>query len=344
MKILAIDTSCDETAAAVTEGLKVLSNVMWSQASEHAKWGGVVPSVAQRAHSERIEWVVNTALKRARTTWEDVKVIAVTAGPGLGIALGVGIAKAKELALKHDKKLIKVNHVEGHALSAWATTSGSGNEKPLLPCLALVASGKHSEIILIERIGEYTVLAKTIDDAIGEALDKAARMLGLGYPGGALLEKMARKGNQKKYELPTPMLGQENRLEFSYSGLKTAMWRLVEQEKPLTPQKVADLGATFQNKALMHIEKILKKVLVTTQVKDLVIGGGVAANLELRKRLRKICRDNNMKLRLPYSMKLCGDNAAMIGVVAGFKAARGEFIMPEILDRLPRWKIDEVGE
>jgi len=346
MKILAVDTSCDETAAAVTDGTTVLSNVMWSQASLHAEFGGVVPSVAQRAHEERIDWMIERALRQAGCRMADIEAVAVTAGPGLAIALGVGIKKAKELVSKLKVPLISVNHVEGHALSPLArarTESQDARPKRIeFPATALVASGKHCDIIRIEKIGTYKLLAHTIDDALGEALDKAARMLGMGYPGGAILEKMAKKGNLETYDLPTPMLGREERLEFSYSGLKTAMWRLVQKELPLTPEKIYNLAAVFQNKAFLHVERLLIRVLDEYPTQDFLFGGGVSANSELRKRVRKICRQRNVGMHLPYSKRLCGDNAAMIGVAAGFKAARREFTDPDKIDRLPRWKVDEV--
>src|SRR3989344_2335395 len=242
MLILSIDASCDETAASVTEGTKTLSNIVWSQASAHAKFGGVMPSLAQRMHEERIDFVIKKALGSKHNNFKGIGAIAVTIGPGLSIALGVGVNKARELAIKYNKKLIAVNHLEGHILSPFAN-----NEYPVsvikYPAIGLVVSGGNTILVKINKIGSYETLAQTTDDALGEALDKAARMLGLGYPGGAVLERMSRLGDRKKYKLPVPILGQESRKIFTYSGLKTAMSRLVESEKRLTKEKVYNLAA-----------------------------------------------------------------------------------------------------
>src|SRR3990167_542614 len=343
-KILSIDTSCDETAAAVTEGKKVLSNIIWSQASLHAKFGGVYPSLAKRMHKERIGWVIEKAIKNSKVKIKNIDSIAVTVGPGLAIALEVGIKKALEFAEAYNKPLIPINHVEGHILSVLAHSRNLKSQISNLkfPALAFVASGGTTQLILVYKIGDYKILAQTSDDSLGEALDKAARMLGLGYPGGAILEKMAKKGNSQTYPLPIPMLGQEDKFVFSYSGLKTAFYKLVEKELPLTPEKIYNLAAVFQNKAFLNVERLLIRVLDEYPTQDFLFGGGVSANSELRKRVRKICRQRNVGMHLPYSKRLCGDNAAMIGVAAGFKAARREFTDPDKIDRLPRWKVDEV--
>ncbi len=346
LKILAIDTSCDETAAAVTEGTKILSNVIWSQASLHAKYGGVLPSLAQRMHEERIDWVVNKALRQAQCKLNKIESVAVTCGPGLAIALGVGIKKAKDVAREIGVPIIGVNHTEGHVLSPLAeaiTKNQNPRNKICFPALGLVVSGANTQLVLIRKIGDYQVLAEKVDDALGEALDKAARMLDLGYPGGAVLEKLAKSGNPKAYSLPLPMAGKEDRNEFSYSGLKTAFWRLTNN-KTFSKQQICDLAASFQNRAFEHLTRVSEKSIRAGECKSirtLLVGGGVGANVELRKRLRKVAKDLGMETRFPYSAKLYGDNAAMIGVVAGFKAARGEFSDPEKIDRLPRWSVDE---
>lgn len=335
MKILAIETSCDETCAAVTQGIDVLSNVVWSQVDLHKEFGGVVPSIAKRAHEEKIDFVIDKALTDARCQMLDVSAIAVTVGPGLAIALEVGIRKAKELAVKLNKPLIAVNHIEGHIVGPMAD-SNSQFSIFNFPCMALVVSGGHTELILVEAIGKYKIIARTIDDALGEALDKAARMLGLGYPGGAELEKAARAGNSQAYKLPLPMLGRENQNEFSYSGLKTAFYRLVN---PPGKKSIPDLAACFQDRAFTHLTRVTQKTLqhLGSNIQDLLVGGGVAANSELRKRLSGLCE------RVLFPAKgLYGDNAAMIGIAAGFKAARGEFIKDiNLVDRLPRWRIDQ---
>lgn len=342
MIILSIDTSCDETAAAVTDDTKVLSNIVWSQASLHSKFGGVMPSLAQRMHEERIDWVVNKAVQKSKIDFQNLDAIAVTIGPGLSIALGVGINKAKELSKKYNKKLIAVNHLEGHLLSAFANTKLSIK----FPSLGLVVSGGNTLLVKINKIGEYEILAQTTDDALGEALDKAARMLGFGYPGGAVLEKIARFSSQargKQYNLPIPIKGQEDRKIFTYSGLKTAMSRLIESVKPLTKEKIYNLSASFQDTAFAHLIRVCSFVIRNSgfEINNLLVGGGVSANVELRKRLRKLGKESEITVYFSYSKKLTGDNAAMIGIAAYFKSTRGEFVNPDIIDREPNLKIDQ---
>jgi N6-L-threonylcarbamoyladenine synthase len=344
MIILSIDTSCDETAAAVTNDTKILSNTVWSQASLHAKFGGVMPSLAQRMHEERIDWVIDKALKSSKMSFQDLDAIAVTVGPGLSIALGVGINKAKELAKKYNKKLIAVNHLEGHILSSLANNKYSAHDIKY-PALGLVISGGNTLLIKINKIGGYQTLAQTTDDALGEALDKAARMLGFGYPGGAILEKFARGGDKNKYTLPVPVSGQESRKIFTYSGLKTAIMRLVEKEKGenknLTKQQIYDLAACFQDIAFTHLTRVVSYVIRNSEYKFkyLFVGGGVSANVELRKRLRIIGKQFGMEILFPYSKKITGDNAAMIGIAAFFKAQREEFTEIDKIDRDPRAKL-----
>lgn len=325
MIILAIDTSCDETAVAITENTKIVSNIVWSQASLHSSFGGVMPSLAQRQHQERIDWVVNKAVKQSGISIEKVDAIAVTIGNGLGIALGVGINKAKELAIKYKKPLIPVSHTEAHLLSSFCVpvSTKKGKVDISFPALGLVLSGGTTVIALIKNIGEYKVLAETSDDALGEALDKGARLLGLGYPGGAILEKLAREGNSKRYKLPLPLQNDRIKNRFSYSGLKTAFVRLFNELKDPNRQDIADLAATFQSVAFDHVEKVLEyqiKSIPQSQVpRHLLFGGGVANNVEIKKRLRKLLKKYNIKLHVPYTKKLNGDNAGMIGVCAYLK-------------------------
>jgi len=352
MKILAIDTSCDETSAAVTVGLSVLSNVVWSQASLHAQFGGVMPSLAKRMHNERIDWAIDRALQQAGCGSHDIKALAVTIGPGLAIALEVGINKAKELSEKWKVPLIPVNHIEGHLLSPLATVKNKvlkQAENIKFPILGLVVSGGHTELILIKEIGKYQILAKTQDDALGEALDKAARMLGLGYPGGAILEKMAREGKAGAYPLPLPMSRSAEKNAFSYSGLKTAFWRLTQKiqgsDSQMSKQQICDMAASFQSRAFQHLEKVLEQSIKTgdyNSLKELFVGGGVAVNMELRKRLRKLSGMLGLNIRFPYSDKLVGDNAAMIGIVAGFKIQDSNNMNFGEIDRKPRWSVEEV--
>ena len=337
MRVLAIETSCDETCAAVIRDGEILSNIVSSQIELHKAWGGVVPSIAKRAHEEKIGLVVDEAMKVIK---DDVDAVAVTVGPGLAIALGVGIAKAKSLG----KPLLAINHIEGHVLSALTP-------EVQFPALALVISGGHTELIFVKEIGEYQIVARTMDDALGEALDKAARMLGLGYPGGAELEKQAQGGNPKHYPLPVPMLGRENRNEFSYSGLKTAMYRLVSiQNSELNTQNISDLAASFQDTAFKHLTRVLNNTLSNPPLNlrgggaggDILVGGGVAANQELRKRLTELAQSHGMQAWFP-AKGMYGDNAAMIGIAGYYKALRNEYSDPDKVDRLPRWRIDEPG-
>lgn len=343
MKILAIDTSCDETAAAVTDGTKIVSNIVWSQASLHAKFGGVMPSLARRIHEERIDWVVDKAIKNSGLRIDNLDAIAVTVGPGLSIALGVGVDRAKKLAIKYNKKIIAVNHLEGHILSPLANSKFEISDSKF-PMLGLVVSGGNTILVKIDKIGSYETLAQTTDDALGEALDKGARMLGLGYPGGAVLEKLARGGDINSYKLPVPIFGQEERKIFTYSGLKTAMSRLTESEKPLTKEKIQNIAACFQNIAFEHLIRVVRYCIVHNsefEIQDLLVGGGVAANTGLRKRLRELGKEFGISVHFPYSKKITGDNAAMIGIAAYFKAKRNEYVDPTLIDRKPSAKITD---
>lgn len=248
MKILAIETSCDDTCAAVLDNDRLLSSVISSQIDLHAKWGGVVPDIAKRAHMERIEPVIFEALKKAKTKMEEINVIAVTLGPGLAIALGVGVNKAKELAIKYNKKLIGVNHIEGHILANLIKNKEGKPERKLeFPALALTVSGGHTKLVLMEQIGKYTVIGETLDDAAGEALDKAAKMMGLGYPGGPIIERLAENGNKDFLKLPRPLSSQKN-FDYSFSGLKTSFYyQIREWPKEKIAKNLVDLSATFQS-------------------------------------------------------------------------------------------------
>ncbi len=358
MIILAIDTATDETSAALTKDTSVLSNIVWSQASLHSKWGGVFPSLAKREHEKRIGWVVEKALKRAfsqspytnhNSLFTNIDAIAVTAGPGLAIALEVGINYAKKLAREYEKPLIAVNHIEGHVLSPLTvpfSTQSKNTPEISFPSIAVVASGGTTQLILVRNFGDYEIIANTQDDALGEALDKAARMLGLGYPGGAVLEKIAKEGDSKAYALPLPMQGRESEGKFSYSGLKTAMMRLVNQEKPLTKTKIQNLAASFQDMAFEHFVRVSRRVIQNSHspINHLLIGGGVGANVSFRKKLQQMAKELGIKSVLsPYSKKLYTDNAAMIGIAAYFKFKEEGVSTTNFdkIDRTPRARITE---
>ena len=338
MKILAIETSCDDTCAAVLENDCLLSNVISSQTDLHAKWGGVVPDIAKRAHMENIEPVINTALKRAHLTMEGIEVIAVTQGPGLAIALGVGVNKAKELAIKYNKKLIGINHVEGHILANLIKNKlGKPDRKIEFPALAMTVSGGHTKLILVEAIGKYKVVGETLDDAAGEALDKAAKMMGLGYPGGPIVERLAEMGDKNYLKLPRPLSTQKN-FDYSFSGLKTSFYyQIKEWPKEKIGENLANLSATFQDAVFDSLLIKFKKATEFYKPKTLLASGGVLANMELRKRLRKLAKEMKTPIFMPMKKEFNTDNAAMIGVVGYYKALRKEFIKDkESLDRDPR--------
>lgn len=341
MKILAIDTSCDETAVAVTEGRRVLAHESYSHILLHKKWGGVVPSITKRAHEERIDMVVEEALKKTKIDdrLSMIDYVAVTQGPGLAIALEVGIKKAKELAEKYSKKLIAVNHMEGHLYSVF-TQNKNGN--PILnfefPMLGLLVSGGHTELVVWKDHIQYEIIGKTLDDAAGEALDKGARMLGFSYPGGAVIEQLASEvQNADEYKFPRPMIRSED-LNFSYSGLKTALLyqlkKMSEQEKV---EKVRELASSFQNAVFDSLLIKTENAMKRTGIKNLVVGGGVSANQELRKRARALVKKYDGSVLFPPYKYLNGDNAAMIGVAAHYKAEKGMFVQDfSTLDRVPR--------
>ncbi len=343
MKILAIETSADETAAAITEGRKVLSNVISSQIETHAKWGGIYPSLAKRAHEEKIEPVIQNTIKklgvRSEKLGNTIDYIAVTQGPGLAIALEVGIKKAKELAKKYNKKLIAVNHLEGHIYSCFVQNSkGNPKHEFTFPYLSFVISGGHTEIVLFKDHCNYEVIGETLDDAAGEALDKAAKMLGLGYPGGPVIERLAGEVDNKDfYHFPRPML-KSNDLNFSFSGLKTSFFYFLK--KMNEKEKIKDLkqlGSSYQEAVFDTIIQKADKAIQQTSVNQLTVGGGVSANLYLRKKFRSLAKKFRGSILFPSFKYLTGDNAAMIGVVANYKAQKKQFVKDiEQLDRIPR--------
>jgi len=347
MKILAIDTSCDETSVAITEGRRVIVNVIYSQILLHKKWGGVVPSLAKRAHEEKIDLVIEEAIKKfeiRNSKFENsIDFIAVTQGPGLAVALEVGIKKAKELAVKYNKKLIAVNHMEGHIYSSFVQNSqGSPKTNFSFPYLSLLVSGGHTELVVFKNHLDYEVIGETIDDAAGEALDKAAKMLGLGYPGGPVIERLASEvGNIDEYKFPRPML-RSNNLNFSFSGLKTSFYyRLMKMEEIEKTKKLKKLVSSFQEAVFDTLIKKTEKAMTQTKINNLVIGGGVVANLRLRKLLRNLAKKYQGQVLFPSLKYLTGDNAAMIGVVAYYKAEKKLFVKDiETLDRIPRMKLN----
>lgn len=341
MKILAIETSCDDTCAAVLDNDRILSNIISSQVDLHKEWGGVVPNIAKRAHIERLDPVINEALKRARLKMKEIEVIGVSLGPGLSIALSIGVNRAKELAKEYKKKLVAVNHVEGHILSnLLKNKKGKPERKIEYPALVMTVSGGHTKLILVKKIGKYEVIGETLDDAAGEALDKAAKMMGLSYPGGPIIERLAEGGNINFLELPRP-LANKKVLDYSFSGLKTSFYyKIKDWPKDKVFKNIKDLSASFQNAVFDSLIKKFKLAIERYEPKTLMASGGVLANLELRKQLRKVAKEKGLEIFMPFKKELNTDNAAMIGIVAYYKALREEFVKNiDELDRDPRMKV-----
>lgn len=340
MKILGIETSCDETAASVVEdGKRLLSNVVASSINLHVAYGGVVPEIAARSHIESITPVIQQALEQAVCTWDDIDGIAVTYGAGLGGSLLIGVLAARTLAIVKHKPLYALNHVEGHVYANFLTEAAASltanyrlpATPPKFPMLALIVSGGHTQLVLFRNHFDYTLLGQTGDDALGEAFDKVAKILGLPYPGGPSISKAAEQGDPYTYRLPKARLA--NKFDFSFSGLKTAVLRAAQteigedytfpsfklSERLSEPQK-ANFAATFQRVA---IETVVDKTIAAFeefQPPSVVIAGGVAANSELRHQLKE-----RLPLPIGYTdMKLCTDNGAMIATLGCYKALLGE--------------------
>jgi N6-L-threonylcarbamoyladenine synthase len=309
MRILGIETSCDETAAAVVDdGRSILSSVVSSQSDLHAPYGGVVPEIASRAHVDLINDVIGQALVEAGMTHDDVDAVAAVHGPGLAGALLVGVSAAKAIALATGRPYVGVNHHEAHVYAALL-------EDPALepPFVTLVVSGGHTLLIAMEDHGRYRVLGQTVDDAAGEAFDKVARFLGLGYPGGPAIDRIALEGDAAAIAFPRPMLDDGN--DFSFSGLKTAVVQYVRKHPDV---EVADVAASFQAAVVDVLVTKLLRVAETAGVDTIVIGGGVAANSELRTRLLDEGETSGLRVILP-SISLCTDNAAMVASVAWWR-------------------------
>jgi N6-L-threonylcarbamoyladenine synthase len=336
--ILSIETSLDDTCAAVTIGRRVVSNVVSSQTSYHASWGGTVPDIAKRLHGEWLPKVVDLALRKAGKPKLDA--LAVTIGPGLAPSLEQGISYTKKVCAIYHVPIIAVNHMEGHLLSSFATNkNGNGpltshTGYVIFPALGFLISGGHTELVLMKGMGDYELLGETLDDAAGEAYDKVARMLMLGYPGGPILAEMAKTGSPK-YHLPEPMTMRKD-LNFSFSGLKTAARQYLGKNKPeLTKEFIQDFSASFQEAVFKHLMTRFRRAIDLYSPQMILLGGGVVSNIDLRNLTRSVAKEYDLHTYIPYSKKLITDNAAMIGVVASFKYARGEFSPPSSLDRLP---------
>lgn len=354
MKILGIESSCDETAAAVVEdGKRLLSNVVNSQIDIHSVYGGVIPEIAARSHIEVINPVIEQALEQADCSWDDIDAIAVTYAPGLVGSLLVGTLAARTLATLHDLPLYPIHHVEAHVYANFITQKSDSealakldlpNTQPKFPMLALIVSGGHSQLVLFKNHGDFELIGKTRDDAVGEAFDKVAKIIGLPYPGGPSIAAAAIDGDPKRYKLPKSRL--DSPYDFSFSGLKTATLRAVQREtgndftfashklsELLTAEQRNDFAASFENTAVETLVDKVNLAFEHFQPVSVVIAGGVAANQELRRQL---------SLKLPIEIKyapmsLCTDNAAMIGALAYYKSlqtAPSDLNQIEVVTRL----------
>ena len=340
--VLGIETSCDETAAAVVSLAagcgRIVSNIVLSQLDEHAAYGGVVPEIAARAHVEALDQVIASAMQAAGSGYDDLDAIAVTAGPGLVGGLLVGVMTARAIAAARDLPLYGINHLEGHALTAVLT------DRAHFPYLLLLVSGGHTQLVEVRGLGDYRRLGSTIDDALGEAFDKTAKMLGLPYPGGPAVERTAAGGNPARFTLPRPLAGKPG-CDFSFSGLKTAVRRAAEEAAPLHDSDIADLCAAFQATVTDILEDRVGNALdtlATDRPTALVVAGGVAANRAIRERLESLCRTLGLPFVAPPPA-LCADNAAMIAWAGALHLDAGHPGNADIVPRA-RWPLDESAE
>lgn len=337
MLVLAIETSCDETAAAVVrDGREILSSVVSSQVAIHAEYGGVVPEIASRKHLEMISPVISQALGEAGVSLNHIQGIAVTRGPGLSGALLVGLSAAKAIAFTGNIPWVGVHHIEGHLFAPFL------EQQVEFPFLALVVSGGHTHLYHVEGFGRYRTLGRTIDDAAGEAFDKSAKVMGLEYPGGFRIDAMAANGDCKAVQLPRPLL-HDGSLNFSFSGLKTAvMQHLKKHPVALPSQEADDLCASFQEAVCDVIVAKTTAALKQSGAMRLVVAGGVACNSGLRSRLKTMADKLGISLYIP-ARSLCGDNAAMLAVPGNYYLEQGLF-SPQTLDVTATWEMDRIGE
>jgi len=347
VKILAFETSCDDTAVAIVEnGTDVLANVRVSQV-EHSKWGGVVPEIAARLHAENWRGALEKCLEEASLTVEDVDYIAVTAGPGLQTSLLTGTTAASFLSQFFHKKIIPVQHIRGHINSIILDRTV---EEIKYPVLVLTVSGGHTDMFLQTSTTEIEKLGGTLDDAAGEAFDKCAKMLGLGYPGGPIVSKEAEKGDRKKFPFPRPLLGKES-LDFSFSGIKAAVYRQTTDYKlQITEERVGasfdtnfvqDVCASFEQAVVdVFVKKVSRTLVRLPQIKAVHFTGGVSANTAIRAALQEVCGKNKIEFRVPAKFSYCTDNAAMIGAEAFLQYQKNpEIAQEQFVDANPRLSV-----
>ncbi|WP_456089024.1 tRNA (adenosine(37)-N6)-threonylcarbamoyltransferase complex transferase subunit TsaD [Oribacterium parvum] len=336
--ILGIETSCDETAAAVVKnGKEVLSNVISSQVALHAEFGGVVPEIASRNHLEKIDEVIRLAVKEAGISMQELTAISVTVGPGLVGALLVGVSEAKALAFALGKPLIPVHHIEGHIAANFIS-----NPECEPPFVCLVASGGHSHLLLVEGYGKIRIYGRTRDDAAGEAFDKVARAVGLGYPGGPKLEKMAKEGNPHAYHFPTAKM-EDAPYDFSFSGVKSAVLNEMNRKKMLGEEvRVADLCASFQENVTEVLSEKAIALCKELHINRLSIAGGVAANGKLREKMEEKAKQEGIEFFCP-KLILCTDNAAMIAAAAYHEWKKGNFAGHDV-NAYPSLSLSEVKD
>ena len=335
MNILAIESSCDETAAAVVQdGRKVLSNIISSQIEIHKLYGGVVPEIASRKHIEKIIQVVDEALKEASLTMDEIDAVAVTYGPGLVGALLVGVSAAKSIAFAHNKPLIGVHHIEGHISANYIE-----NEELEPPFLCLVVSGGHTNLVIVKDYGEYEVLGKTRDDAAGEAFDKVARAIGLGYPGGPKIQKISEEGNKDAIAFPRAKVA-DNPFDFSFSGLKSSVLNYINScEMKGEEINKADIAASFQEAVVDVLVSHTIEGAKQLGFKKIAMAGGVASNIVLREEMKEACERRGFKFYHPSPI-LCTDNAAMIGAAAYYDYKKG-LISDLTLNAVPNLKLGQ---
>lgn len=340
MKVLGIETSCDETAASVVSGEKeILSDIVFSQVDKHSPYGGVVPEIAARSHISVIEEVIETSLLKADTKFSEIDAVAVTAGPGLIGGVIVGLMTGKAIASALELPLIGVNHLEAHALTARLT------EDIEFPFLLLLISGGHCQILAVEDVGKYKKLGGTTDDSLGESFDKVAKMLGFGYPGGSIVEKCASKAEEReKFIFPRPMKGREG-CDFSFSGLKTAVNRKVNSIVNITENDIYNICSSFQECVADILEDRIVNAISMFQyhypgAKNFVVSGGVAANMFLNKRMRAVVENYGFSLKSP-PINLCTDNAVMVAWT-GIERLRKGFVNTLDMSAKASWPLEDL--